>query len=154
MKNFNSWGESDELRVARLEAELGFALPDDYRSFLLRNNGGSFQEQVFFVADLGQDVMLDIFYAVSNPDRVLTLSFWWKEHGEELQENALIIGTDPGGGMITYITTGEDKGVYYWDHAHFFEESAEEEGNTYFVADSFADFCKLPRPFVTAVQRK
>ena len=147
MKNLISWGKNDETAISHLEKELGFPLPADYRSFLLNHNGGRLNDKVFFVEGLGQDVMMDVFYGTTHRNQALTLSYWLKEYGDELQENTLIIGTDPGGGMITYITTGEDTGVYYWDHAHFFEESTEEEGNTYFIADSFADFCTKLRPF-------
>lgn len=150
MKTFISWGKNDEKAITHLEKEIGFLLPFDYRNFLLENNGGRVDDELFFVEGLSQDVMMDVFYGVTHRNQALTLSYWLKEYGDELQEKTLIIGTDPGGGMLTYITTGEDKGVYYWDHAHFFEESTEEEGNTYFVADSFADFCAILKPFVEA----
>jgi hypothetical protein len=150
MKTFISWGKNDETAIVQLEKEIGFSVPADYRTFLLNNNGGRVDDELFFVEGLSQDVMMDVFYGITHRNQALTLSYWLKEYGDELQENTLIIGTDPGGGMLTYITAGEDKGVYYWDHAHFFESSTEEDGNTYFVADSFADFCSILRPFVGA----
>ena len=144
MKNFTPWGKNDEMSVAAFEQKLGFPLPVDYKEFLKENNGGSVSNQVFLVEGLGQDVMMDVFYGLTNDESEdLTLNTWIEEHGNELQENALIIGADPGGGMLLYITAGEDMGIYYWDHAHFFSQSSEEEGNTYFVAPSFAAFCSL-----------
>lgn len=144
MKNFTSWGQNEETTVTQFEQQLGFELPTDYRSFLLQNNGGSFKKQVFFVDELKQDIMLGVLYGITNGKSVdLTIASWMDEYGDELQENALIIGADPGGGMLLYITAGEDRGIYYWDHAHFFSQSSEEEGNTYFVAPSFAAFCNL-----------
>jgi len=150
--NITSWGKTDEATITAFEQKVGFALPSDYRDFLLENNGGRVDNELFFVEGLGQDVMMDVFYGVTHRNRALTLTYWLEEYGDELQENTLIIGTDPGGGMVTYITSGEDKGVYYWDHAHFFESSTEEDGNTYFVADSFADFCSSLKPYVEANQ--
>ncbi|UYZ64659.1 SMI1/KNR4 family protein [Hymenobacter weizhouensis] len=152
MKTFVSWGKNEESAISELEQQLGFSLPADYRSFLIENNGGRVDDDRFFVEGLGQHVMMDVFYGVTHRNRALTLSYWAKDYGDELQEKTVIIGTDPGGGMITYITSGEDKGVYYWDHAHFFEESTEEDGNTYYVADSFADFCAKLTPYVEAAQ--
>lgn len=150
--NFTAWGKNDEHTIQNFEQKLGFPLPTDYRQFLKDNNGGMVKKQVFFVSDLGQDVMMDVFYGITNTEsEALTLEFWIKEHGDELQENTLIIGSDPGGGILTYITSGEDKGVYYWDHAHFFSQSSEEEGNTYFVADSFDDFCRGLKQFLRTV---
>lgn len=150
MKTLVSWGKNEEAAISQLEKQLGFTLPADYRNFLLNNNGGRVDDEVFFVEGLGQDVMMDVFYGITHRNRALTLSYWLKEYSDELQENTLIIGTDPGGGMLTCITTGEDKGIYYWDHSHFFETSTEEDGNTYFVADSFADFSSKLKPFVEA----
>lgn len=148
MKNFTSWGQTEEPSLVQLEQELGFVLPADYRTFLLQNNGGSFTKRVFFVDDLKQDVLLDVLYGVTNEKSdELTIASWMEEYGDELHENALIIGADPGGGMLLYITAGEDAGVYYWDHAHFFAQSSEEEGNTYFVAPSFAAFCTLLKDY-------
>lgn len=144
MTNFTSWGHTEEPTVTEFEQQFGVKLPTDYRSFLLQNNGGNFKKQVFFVDDLKQDIMLGVLYGITNEKSIdLTIASWMEEYGDELQENALIIGADPGGGMLLYITAGEDMGIYYWDHAHFFPQSSEEEGNTYFVAPSFAAFCAL-----------
>lgn len=141
MSDITSWGQVDETAISAFEREINFSLPTDYRTFLQANNGASVDGQVFFVSDLDQDVLMDVFFGITNAEeRSLTLGYWLNEFGDELQEKTLIIGSDPGGGMITYVTAGEDKGIYYWDHSHFFPQSSEEEGNTYFLADSFDDF--------------
>jgi hypothetical protein len=150
MNTLVSWGKNEENTVSQLEKEIGFKLPTDYRNFLLDNNGGRLDDEIFFVEGLDQDVMMDVFYGITHRNPALTLSYWLEEYGDELQENTLIIGTDPGGGMLTYITAGEDKGIYYWDHSHDFDTSTEEDGNTYFVADSFVDFSNKLRPSVEA----
>ncbi|MGI4863586.1 MAG: SMI1/KNR4 family protein [Janthinobacterium lividum] len=150
MTNFTPWGKTDETTVRQFEQQLGFSLPADYRAFLLDTNGGSVSNQAFYVNDLKQDVLMDVFYGITNEEEDLTLATWLAEHGDELQEKALIIGADQGGGIILYITAGENQGVYYWDHAHFFPQSSPEEGNTYFLADSFDDFCKLLKPYTLA----
>lgn len=147
MKNFIPFGKSDETIVRQFEQRLGFSLPADYRIFLLENNGASVRNYAFYVDDLSQDVLMDIFYGVTNKEEDLTLESWLAEYGDELQKKTLIIGTDQGGGMITYITAGEDSGVYYWDHAHFFPQSSQEEGNTYFLAESFTDFIRLLKSY-------
>lgn len=53
--------------------------------------------------------------------------------------NSLIIGDDPGSGLIVLITDTENHGVYYWDRSFYFPESSEEE-NTYKIAGSFKEF--------------
>ena len=141
MNNITSWGQNDETTVAAFEQEIGFSLPSDYRTFLKGNNGCKVNKQVFLVKDLDQDIMLDVFYGITNAtSKSLTLNYWLTEFGDEIEEKTVLFGSDPGGGFLMYITAGEDKGIYYWDHAHFFPQSSEEEGNTYFLADSFDDF--------------
>lgn len=151
MTNYTSWGSTDEASITAFEQEVGFVLPSDYRSFLKDNNGCRFERQVFFVKDLDQDIMLHVFYGVTNPDsRSLTLRYWLNEYGDEIEDKTIVFGADQGGGLLLYITAGEDTGVYYWDHAHFFPQSSEEEGNTYFVANSFADFCESVMTYMPA----
>lgn len=148
MNNFTAWGNTSEVSVKQFEKRIGFALPVDYRKFLLENNGGSFVNEVFPLEESGQLVMLDVLYGLTNLDKSLQLDTWLTEHGDELEQGALIIGSDPGGGMLFYLTKGEEKGIYYWDHAHYLESSSTEEGNTYFIADDFDRFCKLLKPYM------
>lgn len=142
MLKLTTWGQNDEAVVLDFEQQIGVSLPSDYRNFLVQNNGGRVDSQSFFVKDLDQEILLDVLFGITNSKaRSLTLSYWLNEYGDELQEKTLIIGRDPGGRFLIYITEGEDKGIYYWDDTNFFPQSTEEDGNTYFVADSFAQFC-------------
>ena len=121
MLNLTSWGLTDEATIAAFEQEIGFTLPADYRLFLKENNGCKVNKQVFFVKDLDQNIMLYIFYGITNAkSKSLTLGYWLNEFGDEIEEKTVLFGSDPGGGFLMYITAGEDKGAYYWDHAHFF----------------------------------
>jgi hypothetical protein len=144
------WGENTEEAVLAFEQQIGFTIPDDYRQFLLKNNGAVINDQTFFVKALDQEVLMDVFYGITNPRaRSLTLGYWLKEYEDEIGEKELVIGKDPGGHQLLYITTGEDKGIYYWDTNHFFAQSSE-QGNAYFVADSFTEFCDSLQDFKLA----
>lgn len=149
MMDITSWGSTNEETIAAFEQQIGFSLPDDYRQFLLENNGAKSNRQVFFVKDLGQDVMLDVFFGITHPtSRSLTLGYWLQEYGDEIDEQSLLIGSDPGGRFLLYVTSGEEKGIYYWDDSHLFPQSSEEEGDTYYVAASFSEFCAELKQFV------
>ena len=151
MNDIASWGQVDETAIYAFEQRIGFSLPDDYRRFLLKNNGAQANSQIFFVKYLEQDVMLDVFFGITHPEsRSLTLGYWLQEYGDEIDEKSLLIGSDPGGRFLLYVTSGEEKGIYYWDHSHFFPQSSEEEGNTYFVANSFDDFMATLRKYESA----
>lgn len=149
--NITSWGSTSEATISAFEQRIGFSLPDDYRRFLLENNGAQANSQVFFVKDLEQDVMLDVFFGITHPEsRSLMLEYWLQEYGDEIDEKSLLIGSDPGGRFLLYVTSGEEKGIYYWDDSNFFFQSSEEEGNTYFVANSFDDFMASLRKYESA----
>jgi hypothetical protein len=148
MMSFASLGRADERNVAAFEQQLGFALPRDYYRFLVENNGAEILDQTFFVKDLEKEVMLDVLFGVTNPtSRGLTLGYWLKEYDDELESGTLIIGKDPGGGFLIYTIAGEDQGLYYWDKNYLFPQSSEAEGNAYFLADSFTEFCESLRDF-------
>ena len=92
MINITPWGENSEESVRAFEQQIGFALPADYRQFLTKNNGGAVNHQTFFVKDLGQEVLMDVMYGLTNADaRSLTLGYWIKEYEEEVGENELVI---------------------------------------------------------------
>ncbi|WP_082116181.1 SMI1/KNR4 family protein [Hymenobacter terrenus] len=138
-----------EQDIVTLEQQLGARLPDDYRQFLLQTNGVDILDQTFFVKDLDQEVMLHVLFGLTNPtSRGLTMAYWLKEYGDEIDPYTLIIGKDAGGRFLLYTVAGEDTaGIYYWDHNDSFPQSKDGEGNTYFVADTFTEFCDSLRDY-------
>lgn len=142
MINFEPLGGASEEIVTVFEKQINFSLPADYRRFLVENNGAEVLDQTFFVKDLTKEVLLDVLFGIINPtSRGLTLGYWLKEYEDELEPGTLIIGKDPGGSLLIYTITGEDKGIYYWDKNYLFAQSSESGGNAYFVADSFTELC-------------
>ena len=72
-------------------------------------------------------------------NRALTLEYWNTEYKDDIPEGALLIGDFQDGGFLLLIPDGDYKGVYYYDHAYTFE-SSDDDGNTYFLADTFEAF--------------
>ncbi len=136
--NITAFGNASEEMINKFEQEIGFMLPEDYRKFLYEYNGGTAKKRysTFFVEALNQEIPLDVLFGL-NVDQ-LDLQKWNDEYREDMLENTIIIGDDPGNGLIVLINS-LDKGVYYWDHSFYFEQSNEAE-NTYFIAGSFQEF--------------
>ena len=129
----------------KLESDIGFELPEDYRSFLQNNNGGKFSLFKFYasiyIPALDQKVMLDVSYGyeLSEEHQFLDIVQINDEFKEDVPENTLIFTRDPGGNMFLLVTQAENEGVYYWDSSDFFDTS-EGDANAFKVADSFTDF--------------
>ncbi|PLR78369.1 SMI1/KNR4 family protein [Bacillus sp. V3-13] len=135
--NINPFGAATEVDIRNLEEYLGFSLPEDYKTFLRKYNGGTSKVRYskFFVKELNQEIPLDVLYGI-DVDQTFDLQRCHEEFEEDMLDQSLIIGDDPGSGLIVLITDPEHCGVYYWDHSFYFSQSNEDE-NTYKIADSF-----------------
>lgn len=138
---FESRGKLDEATLRRLEILIGFRLPADYRSFLRRNDGGSFVGGYpEIVVDTIGKVFCDTLFGMSMP-RALNLEFWHGEMKGDIPSDSLLIGKDPSGGFLLLCCEPESSGVYYYDHSYSFPSSSDAE-NTYFVSESFGQFAQ------------
>jgi len=130
--------------VSAFEESLGFALPDDYKSFLKEYDGANFKDATFFIEEIQETIMMGALYGLT-AKRGYGLIDVNNEYKEDIPERSLIIGLDPGGAFIMLICNGEDDGVYFYDHAYFFPSSTD-ECNTYFIASTFNEFLNGMKP--------
>ncbi|KIV73185.1 MULTISPECIES: SMI1/KNR4 family protein [Bacillus] len=138
--NINPFGNATEEEIESFEEFLGCSLPDDYKIFLRDYNGGTSKKRYsnFFVEELHEEIPLDVLYGI-NVDQTFDLKECHEEFEEDMLPESLIIGDDPGSGLIVLILEPKHYGVYYWDHSFYFAESSEDR-NTYKIADSFGSF--------------
>ncbi len=128
----------DELTA--FESSLGHRLPEDYRQFLLKHNGGKSNLTAFKYKrrehlKLGE---VRIFFGIlENHDRDTVqryISFFRDD--SEISANWLPIGRGGAGNIVFLSVGGTDKGkVYYW----LFETEPENE-RLFLIAESFAEF--------------
>jgi len=142
---FNKFGLLTMEQVENLEKEMGQKFPDDYRSFLLKTNGGMFDfedEHGFEVEPIDEeDIYIDTLFG----DREITgsnLIYWNKKYGEDAWENSIIIGNTISDGFILYLCSGEGSGIYFWDDNYAYECTSDEQ-NAYFICDTFDELLKL-----------
>ena len=69
----------------------------------------------------------------------LNVDLWLDDYRKDMPQNAIIIATSYQHGFIVLISSGDDAGVYYWDHSYEYPRS-NDESNTYFIAGSFTEF--------------
>jgi hypothetical protein len=137
--------------VESFEAEIGTALPDDYRQFLLRSNGGRLDWYRFDGPTPDGKTWPVVISDVSGLREESDLSLRAARRcyqGSELRipHPLLWIMGDPGGNGICLGLTGPYRGrVYFWIHD---EQPAPDEwdgeietaGNVILLANSFTDF--------------
>lgn len=139
--NINSFGGASIEAIKNFEESMGVSLPNDYKQFLSKYNGGTSKVRysTFKVEELNENIPLDVLYGLDVEKKQLELHNVNNEYIDDMLPNCIIIGDDPGAGLIVLINDANTEGVYYWDHSFHFEQSSEEE-NIYKVADSFQAF--------------
>ncbi|UWE04871.1 SMI1/KNR4 family protein [Laceyella sacchari] len=138
--NIKGFGKATKEMIQSLEQQIGFSLPEDYKHFLRKYNGGTalVRYSTFYVKELNETIPLDVMYGLG-VERSFDLVMWHHEYRDDLLPNSTIIGDCPGSGKIVLVTDLVNEGVYYWDYAFHFAQS-DEDANTFKIADSFRDF--------------
>jgi hypothetical protein len=136
----------------RFEAELGTTLPDDYRQFLVRTNGGVIRGWYRFKGPTPRDGTQFVFIGNVYGFRAephLSLRFnraCCLDPGSGFPHELLWIMDDPGGNGICLGLTGKHRGrVYFWIHDELPDPSEwdgqiETADNVIPLTDSFTDF--------------
>jgi hypothetical protein len=131
--------------------KFGLDMPDGYKSFLLKYNGGRFKE-----------CLVKLIEPINNPnDNIAVVSFLYgfvdkmpspydmydlyKEHrafNDRVPKEFIVIGEDPGGNQICLCVEGNNYGkVYFWDHEEEVDEGKKPTyDNVYLISNSFIDF--------------
>ena len=131
--------KGSEAKALAFQEFLGCTLPDDYFNFLDKNDGATIDEAYFYVKDIEEYIMFELFYDIKECIET------YEEFHEDFPDKSLVIGRDPGGAMLLLVTTDVgnfSKGIYFYDHSHFFEAS-NSDCNTYFVCDTFSEFITI-----------
>lgn len=124
----------------KIEDDFSFCFPEDYKSFLSKYNGINMEDCFVKVKELDEDVMPNNLFSTDDAlSRALTLAYWNREYEEDIPEHSLLIGDFQDGGFLLLMPEGENRGLYYYDHAYVFEQS-DDDCNTYFLAETFSDF--------------
>lgn len=118
------------------ERQIGCALPNDYREFLLATNGGNPKDAGYFIVKHALRkpeswVKIEFFYGLRRDDG-LTLSQAREIHHGSLPDNVLPVAYDGFGNQI-YVHLEDDFGaVFFWSH----DVDVEDEK----MASSFTEF--------------
>ena len=152
IRDANRYGPLTEERLRRLEARLKARLPDDYRAFLLRYNGGrpTLSRFTFTLDGEEQESILEWFFAVHDqpyeepddwdpdggelpPHFGQPLEQVWADlRAEKPRAGVLPVGRDPAANLVCLGYAGKRAGqVWFLDH---------DTGSFVRLAGSFTEF--------------
>jgi hypothetical protein len=129
-----------EKQIDRIERELDVKLPEEYRSFLLRNNGGKPRPNFFAIQ--GHKTLLmgrvDALFGIGRPAKESNVDWNYKNLIGQLPNYHFPIGTTTEEDMVTLSLGKLDAGrIYYWIRAEY---NVSGDNEAYFIAGNFSKF--------------
>ncbi|NQX62518.1 SMI1/KNR4 family protein [Paenibacillus qinlingensis] len=128
--------------IQEVEQRYGIKLPNDYKEFLLKYNGGNPIPNVMFTTKNGiltsYLVYVHPLFEREMPSLVSNFLYFNKE--EKIPSNLIAIGHDPLRNLVCISLAGNDSGfVYYWD---FMNDDCDNPSYNHLVliAKSFSEF--------------
>jgi hypothetical protein len=130
-------------RLADLEEQLGTRLPDTYRAYLTRQDGGALEGY--------NNHGLEIVTGIGEVPRWSSLWCLLEQDGDVIPAGWIPVGADAGGGLFLLVVTGEARGSVWYQSSELEED---DEGVTTPVvrerlADSWDDFLASIRPLAS-----
>lgn len=141
LKFRNSFPPTTENAVLDFETTIGHRLPNDYRTFLLKDNGGEQPEPDCFRVETGEITALAVLFPIGVPNDFYDLAGHFKSKQDDLPKHVIPIGLDIGGNTICLAIAGDANGtVLFWDHEVEADQDNDEWENLYFCARNFTEF--------------
>ena len=107
MKMRKVFGQIAPEKIAALEEQYNFHLPQDYRDFLLSVGGGVAstldEENSIPLEELHDGLDIGVLYGIGNATRASTIEHWMGKYWDEIWEHSVLIGDTQGGSFYVLI---------------------------------------------------
>ena len=141
------FGFANEEAISILENKFEVVLPEDYKRFLLQENGGRNTaykyKNLIRISQISEEINIDVMFGVETNMKNADIEQWTSEYRDDLFPNSIIIGdTIQHGFIVFWLSNEENRGIYYYDDTYEFESSTDDV-NAYFLANSFSEFLSM-----------
>ena len=141
------FGFANEEAISILENKFEVVLPEDYKRFLLQENGGRNTayryKNLVRIPQVSEEINIDVMFGVETNIKNADIEQWTSEYRDDLFPNSIIIGdTIQHGFIVFWLSNEENRGIYYYDDTYEFESSTDDV-NAYFLANSFSEFLSM-----------
>ena len=141
------FGFANEEAISILENKFEVVLPEDYKRFLLQENGGRNKaykyKNLVRISQISEEINIDVMFGVETNIKNADIEQWTSEYRDDLFPNSIIIGdTIQHGFIVFWLSNEENRGIYYYDDTYEFESSTDDV-NAYFLANSFSEFLSM-----------
>ena len=141
------FGFANEEAISILEKKFEVVLPEDYKRFLLQENGGRNTaykyKNLVRISQISEEINIDVMFGVETNIKNADIEQWTSEYRDDLFPNSIIIGdTIQHGFIVFWLSNEENRGIYYYDDTYEFESSTDDV-NAYFLANSFSEFLSM-----------
>lgn len=141
------FGFANEEAISILENKFEVVLPEDYKRFLLQENGGRNTaykyKNLVRISQINEEINIDVMFGVETNIKNADIEQWTSEYRDDLFPNSIIIGdTIQHGFIVFWLSNEENRGIYYYDDTYEFESSTDDV-NAYFLANSFSEFLSM-----------
>jgi hypothetical protein len=137
----------DDTAIASFEKLVGVRLPQEYRDFLVKFNGGEPENAVFRFgngrASYGDSAVRYFFSITNNSTFSLAHKYEIYADAGRIPKGMLPIAADAGGNLVLLALAGSQCGkVFFWDHeVEGLVDNPSSIDNLVLVGDSFDQFC-------------
>ncbi len=117
IEDSNRFGAATEQDVCAFETSLGVRLPEDYRRFLLKHNGGRPRPATFRIGAAEGESRVHLFLGLHDGPSWASLRRDVETLRHRIPRNTIPIGDDPFGNSLLLVLQGSRRGeLCFWDH--------------------------------------
>jgi hypothetical protein len=140
-------GPVDQGLIDSFEKKFSIKLPEEYRFFLKKYNGGYPEPDSFSFNDAADGSTVDRFLGLGVGE-YSNLEKYLHTYRSRIPKRLFPIAHDPGGNLVLIGLFGPELNkIYFWDHELEAEESEPDMSNVYFLANDLDEFlnslCKI-----------